>query len=147
MDARATQDLFADFLATASQIRHSIYRMRQAGDAGFEHGQGRLMRILLEQEDVTPKALAEQMRIRPASLSELAGKLEAKGYIQRRRSDKDKRVVHLSLTPEGKAEAERLQTARVEYGGGLFAALSEKDAEDLARILNKLMAVARQENT
>jgi len=49
----------------------------------------------------TPSALAQFVGISRATASQTVGRLEDKGYIQRRRSDQDKRSVILDVTPRG----------------------------------------------
>nr|WP_141938813.1 MarR family transcriptional regulator [Bradyrhizobium sp. UNPA324] len=49
----------------------------------------------------TPSALAHFVGISRATASQTVGRLEDKGYIQRTRSDQDKRSVVLDVTPRG----------------------------------------------
>jgi len=45
--------------------------------------------------------LARRMYLHPATMVGLLDRLEAKGLVQRTRSDKDRRVVHVSITEQG----------------------------------------------
>ena len=45
--------------------------------------------------------LARRMYLHPATMVGLLDRLEAKGLVQRARSEKDRRVVHVSITDHG----------------------------------------------
>lgn len=47
--------------------------------------------------------LAREMAIDAGAVTRLVDRLEAKGLIERERSERDRRVVHLRLTPAGQA--------------------------------------------
>jgi DNA-binding MarR family transcriptional regulator len=49
----------------------------------------------------TVAALARQSQVNCASMTRMLDRLESKGLLRRRRSDEDRRVVHLELTPRG----------------------------------------------
>jgi DNA-binding MarR family transcriptional regulator len=61
----------------------------------------RLMFLIRERCEPSTGELAEEMRIRPATLTGLADRLEAKGLIQRWPDPTDRRVVRVGLTPSG----------------------------------------------
>jgi DNA-binding MarR family transcriptional regulator len=56
---------------------------------------------------MTPGVLAGQMRVAQATVSALIDRLQAKGLVQRARSENDRRHTILSLTPAGHALADR----------------------------------------
>ncbi|MFS1663285.1 MarR family winged helix-turn-helix transcriptional regulator [Streptococcus sp. zg-JUN1979] len=58
--------------------------------------------IIGKDRDVTPSDIARAQMITLGTVTASLNKLEAKGYIERRRSEVDRRVVHLSLTPKGR---------------------------------------------
>ncbi len=64
-------------------------------------GHGRLLRLVAEHDGITSKELALMLGIRPSTLTEKLRTLEQDGMIVRRRDKKDRRMVHIALTPEG----------------------------------------------
>ena len=52
-------------------------------------------------ESATITELAERLRLAQSTVTELVGRAERAGLIQRERSEKDLRVAHLRLSPEG----------------------------------------------
>ena len=77
------------------------------------------VRISEEPEGITVNGLAAALGIRHNSAVGLINRLEAQGHIQRVRSQRDRRVAHLRITPEGEvvlkalAEAHRDQLSRI----------------------------------
>jgi DNA-binding MarR family transcriptional regulator len=63
---------------------------------------------------VTLGELAEQLQIRPHSAVGLADRLEKLGYLERERDARDRRRVHLALTPAGREVLERLSAVHRE---------------------------------
>ncbi len=64
---------------------------------------------LSQNEDITMVYLAREFQIDPAAMSRSLDRIEAKGLISKRRSQTDKRVVHLELTTEGREAAEAVK--------------------------------------
>ena len=52
-------------------------------------------------EQSTVTELAERLQLAQSTVTELVGRAERAGLIQRERSEKDLRVAHLRLSPEG----------------------------------------------
>ncbi len=64
---------------------------------------------LSQNQDITMVYLAREFQIDPAAMSRSLDRIEAKGLISKRRSQTDKRVIHLELTPEGRGVAESVK--------------------------------------
>ncbi len=64
--------------------------------------------LLLEQEELTVGALSERTHMGQANTSTLCKKLERGGYLVRTRSDRDERIVTLSLSDRGRQALERI---------------------------------------
>ncbi len=96
-------------------------------------GVRRVLRLLeLGGGSLSQRELTELMAVQPGSLSELLGKMEARGLISRIRSEEDHRRVTVSLTEAGSAKA-------AERGPrDIFAVLNEDEKEQLKGLLAKL---------
>jgi DNA-binding MarR family transcriptional regulator len=89
---------------------------------------------------ITVTELAKAMSIHQSTASNLLEKLESQNYIARNRSDEDRRVVLLTLTPRGE---EILDKAPLPYRGVLNDALLKLDEASLTVLqgsLEKLVA-------
>jgi len=61
------------------------------------------MMVLWEHPTISAKDMGEQLFLDSGTLTPVLKSLEAKGYVVRRRSDEDERVLMCSLTPTGLA--------------------------------------------
>lgn len=98
-------------------------------------GTRRVLRLLdLGGGSLSQRDLTELMGVMPGSLSELLGKMEARGLITRIRLEEDRRKVTVSLTEAGKEKA-------AERGRrDIFATLNDEEKEQLKTLLAKLTA-------
>lgn len=71
--------------------------------------------LLLEQGELTVGALSERTQMGQANTSTLCKKLERGGYLLRKRSDKDERIVTLSLSGKGQEALERIGARLARY--------------------------------
>ncbi|MBO4838090.1 MAG: winged helix DNA-binding protein [Lachnospiraceae bacterium] len=110
---------------------HRALERRPADHRGVR----RVLRLLdLGGGSLSQRELTELMDVQPGSLSELLGKMEARGLISRIRSEEDHRRVTVSLTEAGRAKA-------AERGPrDLFAALNDEEKKQLKALLAKLTA-------
>jgi DNA-binding MarR family transcriptional regulator len=70
----------------------------------------------------------------------LIDELAAKGLVERRRSEKDRRNYELALTREGNHLLERLSVVAAEHEADLCAALSPDERAKLANLCRKIVA-------
>lgn len=108
---------------------------------GKRRGQGRILRVLCEQGQMSQRKLQEALHIQPSSMSEIATKLEGRGLITRDRDGADKRKILLSVTEEGRAwVARRDDDAIRQQRAELFSSLSQEEQKTLRTLLEKLSA-------
>lgn len=100
-------------------------------------GQRKVLELLASGE-MTQKALTEKLGIQPGSVSELVGKLERAGLIEKAENEADRRTMDLRLTEAGQASLE--EGGEKEGSGASFAALSEDEQQQLLALLEKLHA-------
>ena len=97
-------------------------------------GQGRLIVLLKRKDNISTKELSEILNISVTSLNETLNKLEQKNFIRKVPSQKDKRVLLVELTDEGR---------NLEFKNhkdiDIFDSLSEEEKENLNDYLNRLI--------
>lgn len=96
-------------------------------------GQGRLIGFLKRKDGFSTKELSEILNISVTSLNETLNKLEQQNFIRKVPSPKDKRILLVELTEEGRA---------IEFKNhediDIFDTLSEEEKENLNEYLNRL---------
>jgi len=95
------------------------------------------MMVLWERQELNVKELGERLYLDSGTLTPVLKKLEHKGYVSRTRSQKDERNLIVSITPKG--EELREKAADVPIRMGECINLSKEDAEELYRILYKVL--------
>ena len=82
--------------------------------------------------------VAKLMSVTTGTLTRAVDGLVEHGYVTRTRSDKDKRVVYLTLTERGKAAFEHHKRFHEDMVANVKANLSEEELAILVRSLNQL---------
>ncbi len=114
---------------------HFLYHRR-----GGKRGQGRILRLLHNQEDMTQKELQDHLGIQSGSMSEVILKLESSGLICRMRDEIDRRKIKVKITEEGEKLYEEELKERMEEEKCLFNALSYEEQQQLEGLLEKLFS-------
>ena len=96
-------------------------------------GQGRLIGFLKRKDGFSTKELSEILNISVTSLNETLNKLEQQNFIRKVPSPKDKRVLLVELTEDGRS----LEFKNHE-DVDIFDTLSEEEKENLNEYLNRL---------
>lgn len=102
-------------------------------------GQEKAVWLLYAKGDMTQRELLNFFKVKSASLSELLQKIEAKGLIEREKSEEDKRNVNIKLTKSGYELAEIIGKQREEQAAKIFAILSEEEKGNLRKTIDKLL--------
>src|SRR6185312_15271771 len=96
-------------LAVASRSVNAVYRPLLE-PLGLTHPQYLVMLALWDRSPRSVKDLGTTLQLEPATLSPLLKRLEAIGYVRRRRSETDERVLEITLTDAGVALRARAET-------------------------------------
>jgi DNA-binding MarR family transcriptional regulator len=128
-------------LAVASRSVIAVYRPLLE-PLQLTHPQYLVMLALWERSPRSVKDIGAALRLDPATLSPLLKRLEALGYLTRRRSSADERMLDVALTPSGRAlrrKAEKIPYAVVERLG-----MDPTELMELHRALTGVIAATQQ---
>jgi len=121
--------------------RRQMFSQAESGRfADSTRGQGRILAMLKIQPEIATKDLAYLLGIRQQSLNELLKKLEKNSYVERRPSEKDRRVMVVHLTEKGK-EAQEPEENYQEFLG----CLSPEELQQFGEYLDRIIAAFRME--
>jgi MarR family 2-MHQ and catechol resistance regulon transcriptional repressor len=87
--------------------------------------------------------LCRKQLVSGGNMTVVVDNLEKDGLVERTRTDVDRRVVHVRLTPKGKKLFDEVFPQHARYVGDLAAVLSEDEQHELARLARKLGTNAR----
>jgi len=101
-------------------------------------GYGRMLHTLIRDGDLQQKELAERLEVRPQSLTSALDRLERAGFIERTRSDSDRRIQVVHLTSAGREMGNLLHSLRRRAAEQYFSCLDSSEKEELSRLLDKV---------
>ena len=118
-------------LASVERLARALRRVdRRVADAhGTSLSQQALLSLLADPErgPEPMNALAKRMGIALSTLTRNLDVMESRGWITRDRVADDRRVLTVTLTPEGKALAEKLARSREAFFRRAFGAFHRSD--------------------
>ncbi len=104
---------------------------------GLTYTQYITMMAMWEHEELSVKELGELLFLDSGTLTPVLKTLEKKGFLSRKRSSEDERILIVTLTESGTELKEQALEVPFKMQGCI--SIEEKDAADLYRILHKMM--------
>jgi DNA-binding MarR family transcriptional regulator len=83
--------------------------------------------------------LAREMNIDAGAVTRMLDRLAAKGLIERVRSETDRRVVHLRLTPEGDAAAEKVPHVLADVNNDFLRGFNKQEWQQMKDCLQRML--------
>ena len=124
--------------------REVIKRYRPHLDAlGLTYTQYIVLLVLWETGTISVRDLGRRLYLDSGTLTPLLKTLEKNGLITRRRSDKDERVLLVSVTEAGRALQEKACSIPLAIREAV--SLTDEEAETLIVLMNKILASSGDE--
>jgi DNA-binding MarR family transcriptional regulator len=83
-------------------------------------------------------ALAEQMEVKPSAITVMIDRLVNHGFVERSHDERDRRIVLIRLTEQGKQVLVQMNQIRAEIASRYFDKIDKDEAEQFLNILEKL---------
>jgi DNA-binding MarR family transcriptional regulator len=145
----ATEAQQPDMDAVAEAIVYLYTESRRitkglAGRYGLTGPQLAVVKMLEPVGKLSLSELSERIRARNSTVTGIIDRMEREGLVERRRSEQDRRVVHIVLTRQGRQLASEIPVEPVQIFRQVLSELSSKDTADLKRILTRLARRVRE---
>lgn len=137
MEKATLNDLFQTLKRLNRQMHRAFHREGQK-NGGLYHGQGSLLLLILQNEGVSQRDLAEQLDVRPSSMTEMLSRLEQSDLIKKKQDEKDQRIMRISLTEKGREAAQKIEESKDSFIESFFIGLTEEDQQQLLVLTQKL---------
>ena len=120
--------------------RRTMHREKAAcrDHAPLTRQEFRVVHELGERQDWTMTELAGSLVCGMSSLTALIDRLEAKRLVGRRRSDQDRRTVHVRLTAAGRRHFTRMRRMHQRFCRGMLGALSTHEQDVFLALMRKI---------
>lgn len=113
---------------------------RQMEPLGLTEAQWKpLLRLYLAGDRSNVAALARGCMLDGGAMTRMLDRLEAKNLCRRVRSQEDRRVVHLELTPEGRAAAAQVPSVLVRVQDAVLDGISPEETDVLRGLLRRVL--------
>ena len=130
---------FPLYAASREVIKHYHPYLTQLG---LTYTQYIAMMVLWADRKISVKELGQKLFLDSGTLTPVMKSLEEKGYVNRRRSSEDERVLIVEITDEGDALKERAVSIPEKIAG--CVKLDTKEAMQLYQLLYKVLAVMNE---
>jgi DNA-binding MarR family transcriptional regulator len=107
---------------------------------GFYAGQDQIMLALAETDGQTPGALAQQLGVRPPTITKTINRLQSQGFVERRASEADSRQAHIFLTAAGSDAIKAIEKSIRRTEKQALKGLDKKEQKTLAKLLQRVEA-------
>ncbi|MBR0160312.1 MAG: MarR family transcriptional regulator [Oscillospiraceae bacterium] len=111
---------------------------------GLTYTQYLVFLVLWEEDGLTVGDLCEKLMLDNGTLSPLLKKMQQAGYVERKRSREDDRVVVITLTEEGKALQEKAKDIPLKVAGCVN--LPAEKAQTLYALLYELLGSQKKQS-
>ena len=142
--------------ATRHTLPMALLRLREVVMAEFRpilttHGvteqQWRVLRVLMEVDEIAAGDLADRALILAPSLSRILKVLETREFLTIHRNPGDGRRVRISLTGQGKEFIQSVAPASAQAYASIEARIGRERIEDLLAILDEATCLLEDEST
>ncbi len=100
-----------------------------------------LLKLIAIQNNCKAADIAHILDISPSAATTIIDRLYKNGWIERDRSDKDRRIVWLKLTDDGKRLLYDIETERFQLFVKQFDNITEDEVEITCKIFKKLLNI------
>ena len=101
------RELMLQVFRTRMSFRRAMQRTLKRNNAGITFEMLQILSSLWHEQGITQQVLAERTAKDKACLTNLMNNLEKKGYVERIRTEADRRVVRIALTSKGRKALEQ----------------------------------------
>jgi DNA-binding MarR family transcriptional regulator len=108
-------------------------------DADFTFSQWVVLMAVRDGIADTCAEIARHMDHDTGATTRLVDQLEERGFLLRRRSTTDRRVVHIEVTPTGKMLTKSLMPRLIEFWNDVLDGFSPEEASQLISLLTRLL--------
>jgi DNA-binding MarR family transcriptional regulator len=144
MPVSATRAEVAAELREAVQAFSAAQRRLRSRDSkagGLSVAQWHLLRQLAEYDELPAGKLAAEADLTPASATQMLDHLAEVGWVERVRSEADRRVVLNRLTPDGRERFERKRAEIEQRWSDALADISADQLGQAAQVLRRMAEV------
>jgi DNA-binding MarR family transcriptional regulator len=103
-----------------------------------------VVKILEQIGDLSLSELSERIRAQNSTVTGIIDRMEREGLVTRERSNEDRRVVYIRLSPKGRRLANEIPVEPMEIFRSALESLTSSETKELVKILGKIARRVRE---
>ena len=139
MDPKRRENLAALFETISALERKVANEWNSHNELGFSKSHILILEYLANEGPKRPSVIADRLKVTTGGVTVLTTKLLKSGYIEKTRSENDRRASQISITPEGLDLLEQSKKQIDTLINSLFGMLTDEEIETLRNIFNKFV--------
>ncbi|MDA8195382.1 MAG: MarR family transcriptional regulator [Thermaerobacter sp.] len=104
-----------------------------------------MLRWLVRQGPITVSEAARRADVSASAITQAAKRLEGMGFLARRRSQQDQRLVFLEVTAAGRSQVDAVRARQAGRLQQLLSDLTSEEIAAMAEIMTKLIQAAQRQ--
>jgi DNA-binding MarR family transcriptional regulator len=132
-----TDDFMGAMIADVARLLRTAFDRRVRG-LGLTRAQWLALTRLYRQQGASQSEFADMMEVEKATAGRMIDRLEAKGWVERRAQDGDRRVKRIYLTPEAERVHKRIWRIAEANLDDALADFSEREGAQLRALLSRV---------
>lgn len=126
-------------LVDAARLYRTVYNRRAQSRHGLTQTQARALIHLARNEGINQARLADILEIKPISLARTLDRLEADGWVERRRNPNDRRAFTLHTLEKAGPVLDDMRDLALELREELTHSLTDEDLRTFGHVLNTVL--------
>ena len=139
IDPRMRKPAVGFLLNQLGRISSRAWSARLAAE-GLEPREVMLFRFVALSEGLSQREVAQMIGLADSRIVGLVDRLEERGWIERRTSDRDRRTHALHVTASGRKVLDRVEAISVEHEEALTRGLDQAERETALDLLKRMVA-------
>lgn len=135
-DPEALEETFREFKRVMGAM-HKKFHSSMAVH-GVTPPQFMVLRLLLSKGRMTPKEIASVLDVTPSNVTGIIDRLERDGLVSRTRGSKDRRVVYIRLTEDGRGKLEEMEGVSAANFASLFKGWTSGELDHFRELLARI---------
>lgn len=131
-----------DFLSCLHKTKKSLFS--QIHPLFERHGitpvEWLVLSHITEEPGLSIKDISQLLGTTSSAATQIVTSLVEKGYVERKESSKDRRVIHVSLSPKGQTLVKTLKKEQLIIFTAMFQAFSDQELETYFNLQAKLLS-------
>lgn len=127
------QQAYLNLVRTTAALSGPFDRLFRS--KGLSQSSYNALRILRGEGPCSCQDIGDRLVVRVPDVTRLVDRLANAGLAERTRSDEDRRVVLVAITPDGRQRLNELDTPVLDMHRAQFGHMSEDDQRELSRLL------------